>query len=477
MSTSGALPLRTKFAYGVGQVAETVKTRGFDLLVFFFFTQVLGLSGTLAGAAVFIALVFDAVTDPFVGVVSDHWRSPRGRRHPFMYAAALPLGVSWVILFLAPPDSSQWGLFAWLTGWAIVVRGSMTLYHVPHLALGAELTDDYQERTSVVAWRSACALLGAGMVFVVGIRVFFPESAEFENGMLNPSGYPRIAVFSGTIMALVVWYSAFGTRDRVALLAKAPEAPPSGGYLGELRAAVSNQSFVALFLGFSLFGVSIGTMQTLTAHMNVFFWGFDTEQISLLVIPLLIGFVPGIIVTRALHARFDKRPTMIVAVIGSTSLVFAPVAAGLLGVIDLDGTGALFALVFTTTTLYAVAAGIAVTTAGSMMADVAQEHEYQTGRSLQGVLFAAMSFSGKTASGIGHLFAGVGLDWIAFPLGSAPSEVSWSQVLSLGSLFLAGGVGGVFGIVSMFFYRLDRRRYEETLARIKERRAETVPRT
>lgn len=464
------LPLRTKLLYGIGQVAETVKSRGFDLLVFFYFTQVLGLSGVLAGVAVFLALLFDAVTDPVVGMLSDHWQSPWGRRHPFMYAAALPLAVSWVILFLPPEGLSEWGLFAWLTGWAIAVRAAMTLYHVPHLALGAELTDDYQERTSVVAWRTACALLGAGFVFVVGIDVFFPETPGYENGMLNPVGYPKIALFSGVIMAAVVWLSAWGTRDRIPLLPRAPQDRPPGGYIAELRGAVSNRSFLALFFGFSLFGVSIGTHQTLNAHMNVFFWRFDTPQIAALVLPLLIGFIPGILATRALHERFDKRPTMIAAVIASTLFVNITVLAGLVGWIEGDGSAGLFALIFTTTVLFASAGGVAITTAGSMMADVAQEHEFLTGRSLQGVLFAAISFSGKAASGVGHLFAGVGLDVIAFPLQAQPSEVAQGQLTGLGGLFLIGAIGSVLGIGAIGFYRLDRKRHEETRVHIEGRR-------
>jgi len=468
------LPLRTKLAYGVGQIAETVKSRGFDLLVFFFFTQVLGLSGSLAGVAVFVALLFDAVTDPVVGLISDHWRSPRGRRHPFMYAAALPLGVSWLILFLPPAGLPQWGLFAWLTGWAIVVRASMTLYYVPHLALGAELTDDYQERTSVVAWRSACALLGTSAVFVIGIRAFLPETPEFENGMMNAAGYPKIALFSAIVMTAVIWISAFGTRDRIPDLPTAPAERDPGGYLAELGGALSNASFLALFVGFSLFGISIGAHQTLTAHMNVFFWGFDTDQISLLVLPLLIGFVPGILLTRALHARFDKKPTMIAAVIASSTVINVPVVLALLGWIVVDHSGALFWVIFSATLLAAAAGGVAVTTAGSMMADVAQEHEFETGRSLQGVLFAAISFSGKAASGVGHLFAGVGLGVIDFPLQVEPSEVGAAPLLGLAALFLIGATGSLLGIGAMTFYRIDRRRHEETLAEVARRRARRV---
>ena len=457
------LSVGSKLSYGVGQIAEAIKGRGFDLLVFFYFTQVLGLSGSLAGAAVFIALLFDAATDPVVGYVSDHWRSPRGRRHPFMFAAILPLTISWVILFLPPEGFSELQLFAWLLFWAIVVRASMTLYYVPYLALGAELSDDYQERTSVVAWRSACSLVGAGVVFVVGIRVFLPETPGFENGMLNPGGYPHIAVFSAVVMGAAVLYCALATRRWVPDLPKAPDDGDRTGYFAELRAAFANPSFVSLFIGFSLFGVSIGAHQTLSGHMNVFFWGFETGRISLLVIPTIFGFLPGIFATRALHGRFDKKPTMIVSVLCSTVLINLPVALGLLGWIAW-GEQALFWLIFVMTFLYAGAGGVAITTAGSMMADVAQEHRFVTGRSLQGILFAAISFSGKAASGFGHFFAGAGLDVISFPLKAAPSEVGAAALSGLGVLFLVAGIGSFLGILAIGAYRIDRSRWEETLA-------------
>ena len=135
----------------------------------FYFNQVLGLSGTLAGTAIFIALVFDAVSDPVAGSLSDRFRSRWGRRHPFMYASAAPLAVTFYLLFNPPSGLGQAGLFCWLLCFAVLVRASMTLYHVPHLALGAELTDDYSERTTVVAYRSLFSMVGAFATPVVGM--------------------------------------------------------------------------------------------------------------------------------------------------------------------------------------------------------------------------------------------------------------------------------------------------------------------
>jgi Na+/melibiose symporter-like transporter len=137
VTTAATVSVPTKLAYGVGQAAEAIKNSSFELFLFFYYTQVLGLSGTLAGAALFIALCVDGITDPVIGSLSDGWRSRWGRRHPFMYVSAIPLALSFYWLFAPPGGLGQFGLFAWLSGFAVLVRFCMTLYQVPHLGLAA----------------------------------------------------------------------------------------------------------------------------------------------------------------------------------------------------------------------------------------------------------------------------------------------------------------------------------------------------
>ena len=128
----------------------------------------LEVSGTLCGLALGIALLFDAVTDPLTGSLSDNWKSKWGRRHPFMYASAIPLGFCFYFLFV-PPELSEIGLFIWLTAFAVLTRAAMTLYHVPHIALGAELTSNFEERTVVVSFRQGFSTIGNLASVALGI--------------------------------------------------------------------------------------------------------------------------------------------------------------------------------------------------------------------------------------------------------------------------------------------------------------------
>jgi glycoside/pentoside/hexuronide:cation symporter, GPH family len=137
------LRMGTKLSYGVGSIGEYAIYIAFNNWNFLFYNQVLGLSGTLAALAVTISLVVDAVIDPIVGSISDRLRSKLGRRHPFLYAAPIPLAVSFYLLYSPPAALTGISLFLWFTVFAIFHRVAMTFYSVPHLALGSELSSDY----------------------------------------------------------------------------------------------------------------------------------------------------------------------------------------------------------------------------------------------------------------------------------------------------------------------------------------------
>ena len=210
-----ALTFNTKFAYGIGQLAEGLKNSALSTFVLFYYNQVLGLSGTLAGTAILIALLFDAVSDPLAGSLSDNWQSRWGRRHPFMYASALPLGIAFFFLFSPPEGLSEFSLFLWLTVTVVLTRGAMTLYHVPHIALGAELSEDYDERTQVVSYRYFLGFAGYLVAYYLGFGVFFKDTAEFSRGQFNVDAYAPFAFVLAVTMVVTICllYTSPSPRD------------------------------------------------------------------------------------------------------------------------------------------------------------------------------------------------------------------------------------------------------------------------
>ena len=137
------LSLQTRLAYGFGAVAYGVNNNGLDYFLLIFYSQVLGVDAPLVGLALLLALVFDSLSDPLVGYLSDNTHSRWGRRHPWMYAAALPVAAAYFMLWAPPAELSGNELFPYLFGMTIVVRTLITLYEVPASALIAELTDEY----------------------------------------------------------------------------------------------------------------------------------------------------------------------------------------------------------------------------------------------------------------------------------------------------------------------------------------------
>ena len=199
------LSKRIKLLYGLGFSAQGIKDGLFQIFLFFYFSQVLGLDAGLTGLATIIALLFDAISDPLIGVISDRWKSKIwGRRHGFMLISAIPLGVFIYLLFLPPSDLDQTGLFLWLTIFTILVRLSLTLFQVPSMSLGAELSTDYNERTSITSYRVMFAALISTLIVIVGFVVFFVPSETYQRGLMNPETYPKFAMFCGVLIVLFI---------------------------------------------------------------------------------------------------------------------------------------------------------------------------------------------------------------------------------------------------------------------------------
>ena len=176
------VPYGIKFVYGIGAAAEAIIGVAFNAFNFFFYTNIMGVPGTLAGLAITIALVVDAVTDPLVGTLSDRWRSRLGRRHPFMFAAPLPVMLCLFLIYSPPAGFSSFTLFLWLTGLTVIMRSAMTLFHVPHLALGAELSADFTERTRVMSINTLLGSVGGFGTAFVAYSFVFSATPEYSNG-------------------------------------------------------------------------------------------------------------------------------------------------------------------------------------------------------------------------------------------------------------------------------------------------------
>jgi Na+/melibiose symporter-like transporter len=460
----------TKTAYGIGQMSQGVKDTAFQSFVVFYFSQVLGMPAIMAGFAALIALLVDAVTDPLMGDISDNWHSKWGRRHPFMIAAVIPFPLSLYMLFSPPVGLDPQGLFLWLLGWSIVVRVLLTLFNVPHNALGAELSQDYQERTKIVSYRTFLGFVGGITLSVVALNSFFKASEAYPNGMLNVEGYSSLGALAGIIAFVAMILCILGTKHTIPFLPKAPENQKKVDLSRSFKAfaeALKLRPFRIIFTVQIMTMIAGGAGATFMLYIGSYFFELSTAEISLLTLTIVVGLIPASIIAPVLSKRIDKMPSLVACLLVATAFSFSPIYLRLFDVMPENGSALIMPILFGTYVVgysFFIAAGIVV---GSMLADIADLHASNTGKRQEGLFFAANSFAQKATFGLGTLFAGIGLDLIAFPKQVDVSMVSEETIFNLG--LIAGPLPFAIYLLAAYIatkYDLNKIRHAEISAQL-----------
>ena len=460
----------TKTAYGMGQMSQGVKDTAFQSFVVFYFSQVLGMPAIMAGVAALIALLFDAITDPLMGDISDNWHSKWGRRHPFMIAAVIPFPISLYMLFSPPVGLDPDGMFLWLLGWSIVVRILLTMFNVPHNALGAELSRDYQERTKIVSYRTFLGYVGGIILSVVALNSFFKASEAYPNGMLNFEGYSSLGALAGIIAFVAMTLCILGTKHTIPYLPKAPENQKKVDFSRSFKAfaeAIKLRPFRIIFTVQIMTMIAGGAGATFMLYIGSYFFELSTAEISLLTLTIIVGLIPASIIAPVLSKRIDKMPSLVTCLLVATVFSFSPIYLRLLGVMPENESSLIMPILFATYVVgysFFIAAGIVI---GSMLADIADLHASNTGKRQEGLFFAANSFAQKATFGLGTLFAGIGLDLIAFPKQVDVSMVSEQTIFNLG--LIAGPLPFVIYLIAAYIatkYDLNRTRHAEISERL-----------
>ncbi len=472
------LSYSSKLAYGLGQASEGMKNSAFNTFLLLYYSQVLGLSPALAGLALLTSLVFDAVTDPLTGSLSDSWRGRFGRRHGFMYASAIPMAITFYFVWTPPGGLGQMGLFAWMLTWTVLSRGAMTLYHVPHLALGAELSGDYAERTRIVGYRIFFGFLGGASLFAVARGVFMRPTAELAEGQLNALAYPPMGLWFGIAMGVLIVLSAAGTHSRIPYLPQPPAdvEPFSFRRLWrEVVEAIENPSFRVFFFGLFVFFVARGVDGALGIYMGTFFWKLGSGAVTL---PLagLVGVLIGTVLWAGLARRMEKKPMFMTGIIGFSVFTMLLPIAKLVGAFPAEASASYVPTIYFFTFVASVFGAAGLVSAGAMLADISDEHELRTGRRQEGIFFGALSFSGKASAGLGNWIGGIALAAISFPVQAAVEDVDPWTVIQLALIYGPGVLLLVIvSIVMVSRYHLTRERHTEIQRQLEERRRAAAP--
>lgn len=472
---NGPLSLSTKFYQGIGALPDTYKNFAYGSLLLFYYNQVLGMPADSASLALMIALVIDAVADPLMGWFSDNYRSRLGRRHPFMFASAVPLGVALTLTFLPPAGLAPGGLFWWLLGTTVATRMAMTFFLVPWTALYAELSDDYAERTAVVTWRYLVGWTG-GVAFAFAVYTFiFPSTPEYTPGHLNPHAYPAFAVLLGGLVALAALLTTALTVREISYLLQPTTADAARtDFRSEVRLAMHNRDFLLLMGGIFIASAIAGTASALEIYMQTYFWGLTPEDLRWFGLTIA-GAVLAFALVPPLQARFEKHQVLIVSALFNLVNGFALVALRFAGVLTLPVDAWLLAFLIVNVLLRVTADTLIGIMFASMVADTIDAQELVSGRRQEGLFSGALSFAAKATSGFGIMLGGLLLEHvITMPAGTTPATLAPDVMWRIG---LVAGFGVplfyLFPIALLSFYDISRARHAAIRARLAARHGET----
>ena len=548
------LSFRTKFFYGFGSISFGIKNNGFSYFVLFVYSSVFGLPAWMAGMALNLILVADAITDPLVGYSSDRLRSKWGRRHPFMYAAAIPVAFTFYFLWTPPADLTDWQLFSYLLICATIIRVFITFYEVPSVALGPELTSNYVERTSLMSYRYFFGWFGGLTTYNLVWWVF---EDKYEGGRFNPELWSEYGLIAAILIFIGIIVTSLGTHRHIPDLIKPPEKKKTivpeefqkdrSIFNGKLSLSLSlpqiqftlkdlllflprlivkiifswilgnaikvigfilaiilpnkqikllqaleyfliglarevvetltiNTSYKFLFFCGLLASVAGGIEAAFAIYFDSYFWQLDSDEMKIRGTSIYIAPVIAIFLAPLFSDKFGKKITVIY--IWAFQIIFAALPFAL-RYMDLAHGTSLFPSndspyllpVLCVHVVINVAAGIIVfSTLSSMIMDLVEDIQLETGRREEGILFSARSFADKAISGFGLTIAGVILSVIAFPSsteireiydGTVPGEILANLALWYIPICIVA-----FGsaLVMVRGYTLSRSKHEENAA-------------
>ena len=484
-STAGSerLSFGVKLSFGVGAVGEAAYIGMFNTFITIYYNQAIGLSNTLIGVAIMLALIADAVTDPVVGLISDRHRSRLGRRHPFLWIAPLPLCIALFAIFNPPQaiTDNTWLLFAWLAIWTILSRGFVTLFNVPHLALSGELSTNQHERSQLFSANSIFTYLaGTGFGFFVwsffqGERLRASDGAMVP-GQLDPAAYVPLVLCVCAIILIAIWSCAAGTAGVARTLPQRHQQQPDFTltfFLKTLLRTLQNKNYLLLLIGYFFFMITSGIYETLNVFIQTYFWQLQPDQIRWFAVVGAPSAIVGAIVAPRLMKTFDRKPVLLGALGGTIIFAQLVVNLRLLGLMPENGDPALLPLLLLNATGFLFCIGIGSVVIYSMIGDIIDENELTTGLREEGLFYSARAFFAKASFSFGHFVAGLTLDlFVRMPFEAVPGELDSEVLTRLG--IMAGPVMGISALIACMFYaqyNLNRDRHAQILTALEHRSA------
>ncbi len=388
-----ALSLSIRLSYGLGSLGTGMFSAVPGLLLLYFMTDTLGIAPALAGLGVFLPKFWDVITDPVMGNLSDRTRHPWGRRRPYLLAGSLSLPLFFALLFAVPEFSSPIHGFAYVVVAFILAATGFTLFQVPYIAMPAEMTPDYRERTTIMGFRMV--FMTAGILLAGGEA---PLIIDLAGG--GRTGY---AVMSSSLAAvcLAAMLLSFKGTAKAPFLDRVETAMP---FREQFKVALRNKPFLLLVAGFFPQQIGVGCTLAMLPFYMKYILGGSQAQLTVMFLCLMlpaIFFMP-------LWVRLSRRLGKLGSYLLSSLLFGLAVASMYFG--SNERTGILYFQMIVVGTAYA---GIQLFPF-SMLPDTIEVDAANSGLRREGIFTGVWTAQEKTGMALGALLAGAVLDWSGF---------------------------------------------------------------
>lgn len=454
-----------KFSFGFGAMA-TASWAAIGGLLLFFYNQVIGVPAHLVSLALGAILFVDALWDPLIGQISDRTRTSWGRRHPFIYAAALFVPVAFYLRWNPPAGWSHELLFVYILLTGLFVNLSTSLFDVPANALAPELAKDYHGRTVLLGYRWVFLALGTIVTNVLVYGVFLRATPDHPIGQLNPEGYGPLSIAVAGIIVFSVLVLALGTHHRIPSLHKPSDEQLSlSQQLTQVFQTLKNWNFGVAVVASAIAGVGTGLTNGLTLYFNTYLWELTAQQILILTLISVPAAPIAAMIAPVLGRRFGKKRSCMTLFFIGVFLNATPIALKLMGFFP--DNDAPFILPYLCINLLVVSI-LGITgfiLVSSMIADIVEDAQVNTGRRSEGLILTADSLPQKLITSLSTVVPGLLLAYVGFPERAQPGEVPFEVMQHLGWIYLPIVlVLSLLSVATWSFFRIDEKTHNSNLA-------------
>ena len=441
------LTFKQKFLYGFGNLGYATVAQTLSNFIMFFGTSVLGVSGTLMGIAVSIGVLWDAVSDPILGHISDNTTSALGKRHPYILIGTLGMCVINLIIWLVPPSSPEIIKFFWILLSLLMVQTFCTFFSTPYLALGFEMTTDSHEQTSLQSYKTIFNLLGM-MLPSVFMFIFMPNNNSLQ-GQFAVQGYVDIAYVSSITCLICGLVTFFGTlKSNVnCTFEKREKKENILCVANDFFAVLKKKNFRNIIIGYAISLIASSIITAAGFHMFTYCFHFNSKQISIVMATLLFG---------AIFSQFYWTKTS--KKIGKKNTLIKGLCWGLIGIVliwaifslrNLMSTQLLFALTLIFILISGFGTGVLYTMPISIFGDYLNNDKEIKNKNKTATYSGIMTLSTKFSNAISLFLIGIMLDVIKF----SPSSPVQAQSVQLGLGYLVIVGVALSLLISIYFYK------------------------